>query len=316
MNNTINLIKEQYGIECVTITQQIGGWSALAYKLSDGFKNYFLKVYEKNRASTPKLTALIDTYIPITLWLNKNTELRGKLPVPILTKDGEAKCEDKYGIYLLYEYIDGETIGSKGLTIEQTVQLADIVATLHSYGKEVPVSTNAIREEYYLPFLCQMQKIFSESHFYIPYDVKALIGKYKQSVLKMIEKVRSLSKVLQFSKPKMVLCHTDIHPWNLIQTSQGLILIDWEGLKLAPPEADLALLSEEPYYEEFIRSYRKNIDIVIHTDIMQFYKMRRNLEDIWEFIEQLLYDKQENEERIKTLKYLEGELFSIDKNFL
>ena len=233
-----------------------------------------------------------------------------------MTKDGEAKCEDKYGIYLLYEYIDGETIGSKGLTIEQTVQLADIVATLHSYGKEVPVSTNAIREEYYLTFLCQMQKIFSESHFYIPYDVKALIGKYKQSVLKMIEKVRSLSKVLQFSKPNMVLCHTDIHPWNLIQTSQGLILIDWEGLKLAPPEADLALLSEEPYYEEFIRSYRKNIDIVIHTDIMQFYKMRRNLEDIWEFIEQLLYDKQENEERIKTLKYLEGELFSIDKNLL
>ena len=30
MNNTINLIKEQYGIECVTITQQIGGWSAFA----------------------------------------------------------------------------------------------------------------------------------------------------------------------------------------------------------------------------------------------------------------------------------------------
>lgn len=310
MDRVFKLIKEQYAIECVEMIQQTGGWSALAYKMSDGSKYYFLKVYEKNRASTPKLTALIDVYVPIILWLSKNTDLSGKLPIPILTKDGEAKCEDEHGIYLLYEYINGETIDSKELTIEQIGQLADIMAILHSYSNEIPVSTSAIREDYNLPFLYQLQNILSESHSDIPDDVKALLDKNRQYILKVIEKVRKLSETLRLSKLRMVLCHTDIHPWNLMQTGYGLILIDWEGLKLATPEADLALLSEEPYYEKFLESYRKNIgnDIEIHPDIIRFYKLRRKLEDVWEFLEQLIYDEQETKERMKTLKYLEREL--------
>jgi thiamine kinase-like enzyme len=39
----------------------------------------------------------------------------------------------------------------------------------------------------------------------------------------------------------MQLCHTDAHGWNLMQ-NQNLMLIDWEGLKLAPVEADLRAL--------------------------------------------------------------------------
>ena len=94
-----NILEKQYSINCINITAQAGGWSALAYKVFDGEKDYFLKVYEKSRASTPKLTALIDTYVPITMWLNENTDMKGKLSVPLLTKDGKSKCEDDNGIY-------------------------------------------------------------------------------------------------------------------------------------------------------------------------------------------------------------------------
>jgi len=42
-----------------------------------------------------------------------------------------------------------------------------------------------------------------------------------------------------------------------------------------------------------------------------FYHIRRKLEDIWEFIEQLLYDNQEDKERNETIKVLDGELNNL-----
>lgn len=42
----------------------------------------------------------------------------------------------------------------------------------------------------------------------------------------------------------MVLCHTDAHGWNLIQSNK-LVLVDWEGLRLAPPEADLNMFTKK-----------------------------------------------------------------------
>ena len=56
-----------------------------------------------------------------------------------------------------------------------------------------------------------------------------------------IDRVEGLSEILRRSNPKMALCHTDIHNWNLMQRDEQLVLIDWEGLKLAPVKADLML---------------------------------------------------------------------------
>lgn len=47
MHKLINVLKKQYGINCINITEQMGGWSALAYKATDGVKDYFLKVIVK-----------------------------------------------------------------------------------------------------------------------------------------------------------------------------------------------------------------------------------------------------------------------------
>ena len=43
-------------------------------------------------------------------------------------------------------------------------------------------------------------------------------------------------------------------------------------------------------------------------DTLLFYRIRRKLEDIFEFTEQLLYDKQEEQERNETIKFLMSEL--------
>lgn len=52
-------------------------------------------------------------------------------------------------------------------------------------------------------------------------------------------------------------------------------------------------------------------DFLINKDALLFYHIRRKLEYIWEFIEQLLYDNQEDKERNETIKVLDGELNNL-----
>jgi len=59
------LLKEKYNINSSSIVSMQGGWASKGFKILTQNRNYFLKMYEKNRASTPKLTAQIDQYVPI-----------------------------------------------------------------------------------------------------------------------------------------------------------------------------------------------------------------------------------------------------------
>lgn len=93
---------------------------------------------------------------------------------------------------------------------------------------------------------------------------------------------------------------------------QQLKLIDWEGLKLAPVEADMMSFVDEPYFSEFMRIYANtHSQYEVNIEALTFYQGRRKLEDVWEFMEQLLYDEQNDEERTSTLNSLRKELEGI-----
>lgn len=306
------VLKEQYDLDSTNVSSQQGGWSALAYKVQSSKGAYFLKVYEKSRASTPKWTALIDKYVPILVWLKQNSGLKGKIPVPVATKNGAYECEDEDGIYLLYEYVEGETIGDNGLTEEQVRSLSAIIAELHSYGEEIPVETSAIKEDFIIPFLPPMRNFLEKENDKIDDDVRALINPHIEQIKKLIDTLKLLSESLKNSHVRMALCHTDLHNWNLMQSDRELILIDWEGLRLAPVEADLMFLVDQPYYDDFLNMYRKvHQHFAINPDILEFYQYRRKLEDIWEFMEQLLFDHQDEQERTNTMNSLVKELKEI-----
>lgn len=316
MNNIFCILKNHYGLEAIDVVSQQGGWAALAYKVTAGNRSYFLKMYEKSRASTPKWTALIDEYAPILAWLSQHRLLKGKIPVPLLTNHGYYKCEDDEGIYMLYDYIDGETVGEKKLTAAQVVQLSEIIAELHSYGEEIPVNTEKIKESFDVPFLRQLKNALDQDCKRLPSDIKTVIQPHAGQVRHLIHRVEEWSIALKKGQVRLALCHTDIHHWNLMQSGQHLILIDWEGLRLAPVESDFMCLVDEPYYPEFVRVYRekhKNFDI--HPGALRFYKGRRKLEDIWEFLEQLLFDGQADAEREKTMASLAKELEEIGEGY-
>lgn len=314
MDKLKSVLKNQYDVNTTDILPQKGGWASLAYRVSNRNQSYFLKVYEKDRASTPKLTALIDHYMPVILWLWHKNHLKGKISVPFLTNSGQYKSEDEYGVYLLYDYIEGETVGKRDLSEVQARQLAKIITELHAYGEDVPVRTDTIREDFDVPFLQSLQQLLHTEKDRFPFNVWELINPFIPHLKNLMHTVEDLSQHLKKCDLPMALCHTDLHNWNLMQSGQQLMVIDWEGLKLAPVEADLMFIVGKPYFNEFLSIYREtHRNFEIDSYALQFYQNRRRLEDIWEFIEQLLYDDQSDQERAVTMNYLREELKEVNE---
>lgn len=311
MKNIAFILETQYRICSNDICQVQGGWSALAYKVKTGRGTYFLKVYEKDRASTAKWAALIDQYVPVLKWLTRSG-LRGRIPLPLLTQNGDYKVEDDHGIYLLYDYIEGETVGERDLTASQVRQLSEIISYLHGFGEEISIDTTALKEDYNNSFVWELRRVLESQPDRMDSDVKEMFTYYRMPMIKWLIRLDELSVQLQKRNLKMVLCHTDIHNWNLMMSGEDLILIDWEGLKLAPAEADFMYLAQQPYYGIFLNVYQQmHKDFKIDAQALQFYQIRRRLEDIWEFTEQLTFDKQNGDDRVETLKLLKKELIHL-----
>lgn len=148
MDKIGNILKTQFDIECTDIVETIGGLSASAYKIKTDDDSFFLKVYDKKLTQTTIWIENIDNYMPILLWLNENTELKGKIIRPIITNFGSYRYEDVENVYILFDYIEGETIAKKPLTNTQVIEIAEIMAHLHSFGQEIPLNMDNIKETF------------------------------------------------------------------------------------------------------------------------------------------------------------------------
>ena len=60
-----------------------------------------------------------------------------------------------------------------------------------------------------------------------------------------------------------------------------------------------------PYYEDFMQIYRiYHLDYPINESALDFYLLRRKLEDIWAFTEEIIYDRAGEEEMERNLYFL------------
>jgi thiamine kinase-like enzyme len=302
--NKINqVLKTQFNIDCIDITEIHGGLSAANYKIETGYKPFFLKVYDKRKAQSSLWTENIEYYMPILMWLNENTKLQGRIARPLRTINGDYRFDDEDNTFILFDYVAGETVG-KFMSHNQLSEIANILACLHSYGDEIPFDTTRIKENFSVPFCFSIKHFIAENLSKSPVDVKAILQPCLELLISKNNEVKALSEMIKKKNIKMVLCHTDAHGWNLIQDKQ-LVLIDWEGLRLAPAEADLCMFTKKEYWDTFLEHYvncRPNFKL--DENILLFYVLRRKIEDIWAFLESILYDNLSDGQRVRDLNLL------------
>lgn len=304
METLFFLLRSQYALEPKRISPIMGGWSALAYKVECGEHSYFLKAYEKKNAATAYWTALLDDYMPILVWLNRESPLSGRVPNPVLTRDGGFKFQDDSCIFVLYDFIEGETVGERPLTCNQVIELSQIMADLHASGAVMPCSVRTPEEDFSLPFLTKLEAFLERDRADLPSDLREIALTYSAQLKNKAAELSVLADMLKRSGIPKTLCHTDAHGFNMMYSSR-LILIDWEGMRLAPAEADLFIFAGKMYWEPYLERYSNLRHGYIPDPLaMRFYTLRRKLEDICAFMERIVYDDMPGEPRMKALKNL------------
>lgn len=299
----------EYGIAADAIAPVEGGWSALAYKVTCERGEFFLKAYDKRRHSIGAQLKTLHLSMSVSAWLEANTPLRGRINAPLPTMRGEIAAETVDFTYLLFAFIDGVTPRETPLTAAQQAELAAIVAELHRHGADMPFDFTQIRETFAVS-CAELEKAPHDS------DASLRVNRERDLILRAIDLTRDLAERVKAAAPPFVLCHADIHGWNLIQ-GERLMLIDWESVKFAPPEADLYTFwgdwydssdDRSSHWRTFSPIYRQtHRDFVVNEDTLRFYNLRRHIEDIDEFYAQYMHDDLSEETRREVLASLERE---------
>ena len=290
------ILSQHYNLHNAKLTEVEPGWSALAYRIEAGSDLYFLKVYDKTRYSSQVWIQGIDRYMPTVVWLGEHTPLRERIPHVIPTVNGGYKYENDERIYILFDWIEGVTPRDEPLTRPQLASLAQIIAELHSFDEQVPTSSSIMCESYDIPFYESLMSRAQNADENIP-------SEYLQIIIERLHQLSEVSRALPALHLPYTLCHNDIHGWNVITQSDGLVLLDWEGLRFAPREADLFMFKYERYWgqrwDEFYDVYKKTHPrYEIDETTMRFFQLRRRLEDVNAFIDNITLDNESDE--VKT----------------
>ena len=308
------ILKEHYNIHAKRIVQLAGGWSALAYLISDDDEKYFLKVYDKKRTSSTKWINAIGQYMPIVEWLRGHTALKNHVVKPTLTNSEMYTCEDEDTVYVLSAFIDGYTIGSSPLKLGQVNEIAKILGTLHRNTEDVPahLMKQLPRENFDIGFCRSLYKFIKNDLVSKNDAVLRTVKPFTGYLLDNIKRMKYLAETLKKKPKHYVLCHGDLHYWNMIQ-SKHIKLIDWECANLAPPEQDLILHIAGQNAELFLSVYRKYItSYELDLDALEFYFLKRRLENVWEWIQDLR-SKEAIKSQEETLKLLRINLIECTK---
>ncbi len=290
------VLKAAFGIDAREIEKVRGGWSADAYKVHTAGEAFFLKVYDRSLPTVQPWAARIDGYIPALQWLGGQAPLRGRVAQPVPTADGGYKWADERYTCLVFAYIDGETVGSAPLAPAEAQGLAQTVAALHSLGTPDAVPGALLAEDISVPF-CGKLCAYLDSGMGENAALWALFAPYREMLRAAALETLRLRDQVREGYGSLVLCHTDLHGWNLMRAADGrLILIDWEGLQLAPAEADLFMFAENSGWDAFLREYSAaRPGYRLNEPMLRYYLLRRKVEDVWEFTARILYEAPEKD---------------------
>jgi len=312
------LIEENYNLKISHIQQIQGGWSALAYRIISENGNFFLKAFDKHRHTTKECVHKIDDYMPVVMALAENRHLCEKISVPILTVSGKYKVENDDFVFIVFPFIDGETPKNHKLSEHELGCLAEIISELHSY-RETDFSSFAHKETFDASICEKLLRIMNQECL-SDIGLCDIFSQYKSFLLNGIAEIKRLSEDLRRANLDFTLCHTDLHGWNILLADK-LILLDWEGLKLAPAEADLFAFSEgfilDYAWKHFFASYKKaRPNYYVNQNAITFYRLHRRLEDIFEFAESILFDGLSEEDIIASLDCLNRECSALSMDLM
>ncbi len=205
-------------------------------------------------------------------------------PVPSVSGRAACRVGSRYAL-TLSAFIDG-TPGSWGdpLSATDRVALTGMLARLHTVRVDtgdVPVRSLALRDRAVIEASLRERAGSWQTG---PYGEPAreLVNEHAASLAKTLDVFDELTAEVTASAGELVITHGEPHSGNLIRTGDGLLLIDWDLVGLAPPERDLWWIVSDSGAEA--AQYARLTGRTVSELALSFYRLRWDLDDLAEFL--------------------------------
>jgi spectinomycin phosphotransferase len=284
-------VQDNYDIEVADLTfLPIGAdASACVYRVaSKNGTHYFLKVRkgEINQAS-----------LAIPHYLQQTGVARVVAPLSTHTRNLWVELEE-FKI-ILYPFLEGSTGVEAGMSEEQWLELGFIMQKVHATSLPTALLDIMRRESFvpkWLSVVKQFQTQLEHQTFTDPlHQQLANIWKEQNKTIQsLVESAETLGRRLKESNPPSILCHADLHTWNVLIDKQNQVqIVDWDETVLAPKERDLMFviggISKQLVKPEneaaFLQGYGSTS---VDTLALAYYRYAWAIDDIGSFTEQML----------------------------
>lgn len=219
---------------------------------------------------------------------------------------------------MLHPYVDGQDGFARKLSERQWVEFGAALRRFHSADIPAAITGNIGREDFSSRRCESVERHLARierAAFGEPAasELSAFLRTRKDETLALVARAGRCARRLQERPPEFILCHGDIHAWNLLVTEENTFyIVDWDTLVFAPRERDLMFVGGglggnrfSPDQEEalFYRGYGPaRIDPVALT----YYRCERIVEDIAIYCDQILLSDEGGEDRWQSLEYLKS----------
>jgi spectinomycin phosphotransferase len=164
---------------------------------------------------------------------------------PLPTNAGTLGVEvSNFGL-MLYPMVDGGTGAEIGLAPDQWRQLGAAVKQIHTTAL-APDLTRMVGRERFRPtrreVIADLEAVVATSARQDPVARKlAAFWRARRGVIDaLVGRADAIGRQLEHSSAPRVLCHADLHTWNVLVDSAGRPwIVDWDEAILAPKERDL-----------------------------------------------------------------------------
>jgi spectinomycin phosphotransferase len=234
----ITTLRAHYGISVSLLTYlPIGADSESAvYRVqaTDGVP-YFLKLRTRGGFSLKSLSIprfLLDRGLPHIL-------------APLSTLSGALMVDLEGYVLSLYPFIEGRTAVEAGLPERDWREFGAILKQVHE-SPLPPDLRPIVPSESYVPsrrgLITELERLLAAGSFGDPIqrELAAFWLPKKDEIDWVVNRSDALAEQLRQASLPLVLCHADLHTWNLLVDSfGGFWVIDWDETVLAPKERDL-----------------------------------------------------------------------------
>jgi spectinomycin phosphotransferase len=231
-------------------------------------------------------------------------ELGLPVPRPQATRDGAWWCWLGGLRLALFEFIDGQPLSDQDLSAARlTERVAGLAAAIHGAtgALAVPVlftETFEVEADELRRCLAELEPGAGGADGLVA-EARALVWPQRVALLGMQQRVQALGDAVCARPRELVLCHGDLRGDNLLGDRIGRVwLVDWEGAVLAPRERDLVLFTGRGF-AAFLAGYQRAADrgIDLDADLLAFFLLRRNLDDLVDWLGSVLTGDRPVEQR-------------------